>query len=69
MDTLADLFKSSLILRGIIALTFTGTVCYMYLNGQDVPEGLQLAVGTIIGFFFAGAEAASVRALAARQGG
>lgn len=61
MDKLYDLFKSSMILRGIIALTFTGTVCYMYLTGMEVPEGLQLVVGIIIGFFFAGAEAVAIR--------
>ena len=62
MDKVYDLFKSSMILRGVIALTFTGTACYMYVTGAQVPEGLGLVVGTIVGFFFAGAEAAAVRA-------
>ena len=61
METVVDLFKSSVILRGAIALTFTGTACYMYLQGMEVPEGLGLVVGTIVGFFFAGVEAVAVR--------
>lgn len=61
METLVDLFKSSMILRGAIALIFTGTACYMMLQGMEIPEGLGLVVGTIVGFFFGGAEAVAVR--------
>lgn len=61
MDAIVDLFKSSMILRGIIALLFSATACYMYLQGTQIPEGLGLVVGTIVGFFFGAAEAVAVR--------
>jgi hypothetical protein len=42
----------------IIALFFTGVVGFLWLTGQDVPEGLLNVTLIIIGFFFGDKNAA-----------
>ena len=47
-----DLLEESVIVRGIIALSFTACVIYLAVTGKEVPEWLYGFVGLILGFFF-----------------
>jgi hypothetical protein len=49
-----ELFAESVILQAILALMFGGTVCYMFLQGMEVPDTLVGFLGLIIGFYFGG---------------
>ena len=52
MSNFWELFKSSVIVQAIIALVLLITICYMYANGQDVPEQLFGAFMLVLGFYF-----------------
>lgn len=56
-----QLLAESVIIRGMLALLFSATVCVMYLRGQDVPEALVNAIMLILGSLFQAAVAASVK--------
>lgn len=47
-----DLVKQSVIVQGLVTLAFTGTVCYLYVTGQEIPESLIYFVSGVMGFFF-----------------
>lgn len=47
-----DLWKSSALIQGIMALSVTLTICYMEATGRDVSPVLVGLVATIIGFYF-----------------
>ncbi len=47
-----ELVKESVIVQGTVTLIMVGTICYMYANGLEVPGGLEIAFGTILGFYF-----------------
>lgn len=51
-SNLIDLWKSSTIIQGLLALMFGGSVCYLAITGQDLPDVLIGMLGTIIGFYF-----------------
>ena len=50
--TLLDLWKSSALIQGIMALAGFGTICYLAIAGRAIPEILAALVGSIIGFYF-----------------
>jgi len=52
MDKLYDMAMESVLVRGIIGLMFTVTICYMYGAGMEVPESLVGLLGIILGAFF-----------------
>ncbi|MCK4297880.1 MAG: hypothetical protein KAX80_00020 [Planctomycetes bacterium] len=51
-DKFLDLWKSSALIQGIMALAVTFTICYMEAAGRDVSPVLVGLVATIIGFYF-----------------
>ncbi len=51
-DKLIDLWKSSALIQGLLALMFGGTICYLAIQGKPAPEVLFALVGTIIGYYF-----------------
>lgn len=50
--SIGDLWKSSALIQGALALMFGATVCYLSIVGRDVPGVLLALIGTIIGFYF-----------------
>lgn len=50
--TVADLWRSSALIQGALALMFGATVCYLSIVERDVPGVLLALIGTIIGFYF-----------------
>lgn len=52
METLVELFKSSVIVQALLALLFAVTLCYMLIAGMEVPVELVALEGTIIGYYF-----------------
>ncbi len=52
VTTIADLWRSSALIQGILALMFGGTICYLAIQGREAPEVLFALVGTIIGYYF-----------------
>ena len=50
--TAADLWRSSALIQGALALMFGGTICYLAIQGREAPEVLFALVGTIIGYYF-----------------
>jgi len=51
-DKLIDLWKSSALIQGTLALMFGGTICYLAISGREAPEVLFALVGIIIGYYF-----------------
>lgn len=49
---LLDLFASSAIIQGTMALGALGAVIYLAVTGQDVPEVLVGVLMAIVGFYF-----------------
>ena len=51
-DKLIDLFKTSALIQGAMALAGFGVICYLAIMGRPIPEILAALVGTIVGFYF-----------------
>jgi len=51
-DKLIDLFKTSALIQGAMALAGFGVICYLAIAGRPIPEILAALVGTIVGFYF-----------------
>jgi len=49
---LIDLFKTSALIQGIMALAGFGIICYLAAVGRPIPEILAALVGTIVGYYF-----------------
>jgi len=48
----AELWQSSAIIQGTMALACTGAVIYLAVRGQGVPEVLVGLVMAVVGFYF-----------------
>lgn len=64
MDKFWELLDKSVIVSGVVTVALVGTCCYLFAIQAPVPELLQYALTTILGFFF-GAKAQ--RAASARR--
>jgi len=63
VDRFYDLLKESVIFQGVLVVMVSGTTCWLYVQGQEVPRELLIIFGTIVGFFFGGkVPAAAARA-------
>ena len=51
-NTVGDLWRSSALIQGLLALMFGATICYLAIQGREAPEVLFALVGTIIGYYF-----------------
>ena len=51
-DKLLDLWKTSSLIQGALALLFGGVLCYQVISGAEVPEILASLVGLILGYYF-----------------
>ncbi|MBA7659010.1 hypothetical protein ES703_66973 [subsurface metagenome] len=51
-DKLIDLFKTSALIQGVMALAGFGVICYLAIIGRPIPEILAALVGTIVGYYF-----------------
>ena len=51
-DRVFELFKSSALIQGTMALACTGAIIYLAVVGQDVPEVLVGIVMAVVGFYF-----------------
>ena len=51
-DKLVDLWKSSSLIQGTMALLVTVTICYMEATGKETSPVLVGLVATIVGFYF-----------------
>jgi len=60
-----ELLKESVILQGILAISFAGAVLYLAVTGQPIPEILSNVLALIIGFYF-GSKVENARARKAR---
>jgi len=52
MDKFWSLLEQSVIVQGLLALGFGGTVCGMYVTGKAVPQELITLMALILGYFF-----------------
>jgi len=50
--TVGDLWRSSALIQGALALMFGATICYLEITGQRASEVIFALVGTIIGYYF-----------------
>lgn len=50
--TILDLWRSSALIQGSLAIMFGATICSLSLQGKPAPEVLYALVGTIIGYYF-----------------
>ena len=53
MSMFWKLLEESTITSGVIACGLIGTACYCVITETPLPEYLGLAMGTVIGYFFA----------------
>ncbi len=51
-DKLIDLWKTSSLIQGVMALAGFGVICYLAIIGRPIPEILAALVGTIVGYYF-----------------
>ena len=47
-----ELLHESTLVQAIMTLILICTLCYMYVSGQDVPDGLIGIVSVIVGYYF-----------------
>lgn len=47
-----DLWKSSALIQGTIALVSVGVISYLYITNKTVPDTLVSIVFTILGYYF-----------------
>ena len=59
MDKFWELLDKSTITSGVIAMGLVGTACYCVITQTPLPEYMGLALGTVIGYFFATKQAAA----------
>jgi len=52
MATLLELFKSSAIVQGVIALLLIGGIVYQVIAGQAVSDTLLIMANVVLGFYF-----------------
>lgn len=52
MNYFFQLFEESVIIQGLVTLVVVSSVCYLYISGQGVPEGMLTLLYAIIGFWF-----------------
>jgi len=52
MDTFWALFKESVIIQALMALTLLGTICYLTIIQVPVPDLIAQAFVLILGFYF-----------------
>lgn len=52
MSKFWELLEKSVLVSGVLAVTVVGSVVYLAVTGDPIPEALSIAMGTIIGFFF-----------------
>lgn len=50
--TVADLWRSSALIQGIMALTGFATICYLEIVNRQPSQVLAGLVGSMIGFYF-----------------
>jgi len=51
-DKFVELYKESAIIQGLLALTVTVTVCYLYITNNQVPDSLLAILFSVLGFYF-----------------
>lgn len=51
-DKFIDLFKTSALIQGAMALTCTGAIIYLAVTTKPIPEVLVGVVMAIIGYYF-----------------
>lgn len=47
-----DLVERSIIVQSLVTLALVGVVCYMYVTGSAVPEGLSGLTYAVVGYWF-----------------
>jgi len=47
-----ELFETSAIIQGTLALVSIGVIAYLSVTGQDIPEVVVGVVMAIVGFYF-----------------
>ena len=55
MKRFMNTVTSNEVLQAALAIMLWGTVCYLYITGQAVPDTLLSAGGLVLGFYFHGA--------------
>jgi len=51
-NKILDLWKSSALIQGSLALLTTGAIIYLAVVSKPIPEILVATLGTILGFYF-----------------
>jgi len=49
---LIDLWRTSSLIQGTLALTVTAAIIYLAIQGREIPDLLTAIVMAIIGFYF-----------------
>jgi hypothetical protein len=52
MDKFWELMRESVIVQGLITLTFVLTVCYLWVVGRTIPGELLSVLGLVLGYYF-----------------
>lgn len=52
MSKFWELMEKSVIVQALVTLILVGTYAYMLITAQEIPNGLGLTLGTVLGFWF-----------------
>lgn len=66
MNKFWELVETSVIVSGIISLLLVGSVCYLSVIRQPVPDTLNNATMIVVGFFFGKGSVVTVQRAAAK---
>ncbi len=61
MSKFWELLEDSVLFQGILLLLVFGTVCWLVVEGREVPKEMWGFAGVIVGFFFGGKAMVSQR--------
>ena len=65
---LSDL-NANTILQAVLSLLLWGTICYLYIKGEAVPDTLLTSGGLILGYYFHSSAQAALTAKAKVKNG
>ena len=60
MKTFVELFRESVIMRGVLAVIVVGGATYMVVSQQPVPDWYIGVAGAIVGYFFGSGPAVAI---------
>lgn len=62
MNKFWDLMEKNVLVSSLLAAGLVGTVVYLAIAGQEIPEIISALAGTVVGYFFGAKTQAAITA-------